>query len=76
MKTMDHIYAWTEIDPQGGEGVIYTYIPMLGMGGNLQHRRREIVENFRGLAELHKKSSGHVVRLVKYDRAETLETLK
>jgi hypothetical protein len=72
---METIYAWTEIDPDGGEGIIFAFIPAIGMTGNLQHRNRNIVEAFRPIAKAHAKSTGHKVRLVKFARDETLETL-
>lgn len=75
MDDMEAIYAWTEFDPDGGEGVIITFIPMLGFNATLQSRRLDIAEKLRPVAENHQKTSGHVVRLVKFTRAETLETI-
>jgi len=76
MSDMETLYAWTETDPEGGEGVIFAFIPAIGIGGPLQHRNRRIIENqFRLIAEKHAKSTGHKVRLVKFTRSETLETL-
>lgn len=76
MPDMDAIYAWTEIDPDGREGVIITLIPIVGISATLQSRRRDIAEKFRPLAQEHNKKTGHTVRLVKFVRAETLEEME
>ncbi len=73
MSKMTSIYAWTGEDPEFGEGVIFTWIPLLGMAGCLQHRRREIAEKFRPIAQNHAARTGHKVRFVRFDRAEELE---
>jgi hypothetical protein len=76
MTDMEAIYAWTATEPNGTEGVILALIPILGFKGNLQHRDRSIVEtHFRAIAEGHAKTTGDKVRLVKFVRSETLETL-
>ncbi len=76
MTDMEAIYAWTDCGPDGKEGVILAIIPLLGFKANLQHRDRNIVEtHFRSIAEGHAKVTGHKVRLVKFTREETLETL-
>jgi hypothetical protein len=72
---MEAIYAWTETDLAGGEGVIGALIPTLGAIGNLQSRRRDMAESMMSIAEGHKRSTGHKVRLVRFVRDETLETL-
>lgn len=74
MADMEHIFAWTEVDPEGGEGVIAAAIPMLGnMLGPLQHRDRRIAEMLRPVALAHQQKTGHIVRLVQFDRAVTVE---
>lgn len=76
MADMEAIYAWTETEPNGNEGIIYSFIPAIGTGGNLQHRRRDIVEkHFRSIAEGYAQSTGPKVRLVRFVRGETLEEL-
>ena len=74
LPEMTELYAWTEIDPAGGEGVIVASLPFLrDMLGPLQHRRREMAERMRPVAELHQRRTGHKVRLVRFVRAETAE---
>jgi hypothetical protein len=76
LPEMDSIFAWTEIDPAGGEGVIVASLPFLrNMLGPLQHRRRDMAERMRPIAELHRRRTGHKVRLVRFVRAETVEEL-
>lgn len=76
MSDMEAIYAWTEVDPISGEGVIAAIMPFLNNKiGNLQSRRLEVTKKMLPLAEAHRARTGHEVRLVKFTRAETLETL-
>ncbi len=76
MSDMEAIYAWTEVDPIVGEGVIAIFAPPFDKVITLQSRRLEIASvHMRPLAEAHRASSGHTVRLVKFTRAEVLETL-
>ena len=76
MTDMQAIYAWTEVDDDGDEGVIMTMVPSLGFAASLHHRRREVVEElFKPYAEAHRKTSGHRVRLVRFARADELEEL-
>jgi len=76
MADMEAIYAWTEIDDGGDEGIIFAAIPIIGISGNLQHRRLDIVvKHFRPIAIEHARVTGHTVRLVKFARSETLDTL-
>ena len=76
MTDMRAIYAWTEVDENGNEGVIMTMVPELGFSATLQHRRREVAaEYFKPYAEAHRQASGHRVRFVRFVRAEDLEEL-
>lgn len=72
-KVLETIWAWTDEDPGGGEGVILAFIPLLGIPGNLQHRNRKIAEMFRALAYAHGERTGHTVLLVRFDRVEEVE---
>jgi hypothetical protein len=77
MPDMDALYAWTEEGPEGKEGVIAAASGLLGPVVHLlQHRRREIAEQFRPIAEQHRQRTGHRVRLVRFARAEELEELR
>lgn len=70
------VYAWTEQAPDGAEGVIFAFIPPLGISGTLQHRRKEVAMLFKPIAMQHKtKFPTHTVRFVKLSLSETLETL-
>lgn len=69
------LFAWTETTEHGYEGVIAAIIPPLGTVGPLQHRKREIAEMLRPIAQRHRDKTGHIVRLVRFDRGEDLETL-
>lgn len=76
LPEMHELFAWLETDPAGGEGVIVASLPFLrNMLGPLQHRRREMAERMRPVAELHRKRTGHRVRLMRFVRAETIEEL-
>lgn len=75
MNDMKTIYAWTEKSPEGMEGVIFTYIPLLGMSGTLQHRSLEIARKLQPIAEEHKKKTGHQVHLVQFNRHKIIDTL-
>jgi len=69
---MEAIYAWTETDPEGGEGVI-AVISRGGFNLLLQHRDKGYAMRFRQMAIKHAKTSGHKVRLVKFTRSEVIE---
>jgi hypothetical protein len=74
MADMEAIYAWTETDPTGGEGVI-AMISKGGLNLLLQHRDKGFAMRFRAMAQRHAKVSGHKVRLVKFTRTETIEEI-
>ena len=68
MPDMEQIYAWTEVSDDGFEGVICALIPLLGVVGNLQHNRRDVVNHFEPIAKAHGEKTGHRVRLVRFER--------
>lgn len=74
--TFGELYAWVEVEPGGGEGIIAAIImPEFGLS-NLQHRNLDIAQNrMRKFAELHAKKTGRPVRLVKFVRTATVEEL-
>lgn len=64
------------MDDAGRRGVIAVLFP--GLSDTLtplQHHNLAVVLRLRHLAIGHQHASGHTVRLVKFIRAETLETL-
>lgn len=70
---MRAIYAWTEVDDSGAEGVIAVMHPAMGHALILlQHRRPDIADGMRPFAEAHAARTGHRVRLVRFERAEDL----
>lgn len=77
MADMEAIYAWTETDPNGYEGVIAVINGGKAKGFNLllQHRDKGIAMRFRDLAKGHAKVTGHKVRLVRFVRAKVEEEL-
>lgn len=66
VKEGETIWAWVERDREGGVGIIYAYLPALGGGGTLIHRRREIVEMMRPVAQGHADATGNQVWLREY----------
>lgn len=68
------LWAWVERD-EAGVGVIYAFIPALGGGGTLVHRRRDIIDKLRPIAQAHGKASGHDVWLREYRMVKEHEKL-
>ena len=76
MDDMLAIFAWTEVDPDSGEGVITTMMPALDNRlCNLQSRKLEVAQQLRPLAEAHHRATGHRVRLVRFLRDDVLEDI-
>jgi hypothetical protein len=72
-QTIDSVYAWVVVEPDGGEGVASaqignTHWPLVGAD-------IDRVKSLRALAEAVRRQTGWPVRLVRFSNREELEEL-
>jgi len=72
---MTTFYAWMVKEPDGSEGPVSVYMPGIGQHTPLVTAKADIARNMRVVAQAHADNSGKPVRLVRFEEAETVETL-
>jgi hypothetical protein len=75
-QSIDRLYAWIAIEPDGGEGVVGANIPSLGGMVPLIGADGERIESFRPYAEMVQRQTGYPVRLKMFSAGVVIDEIE